>query len=128
MKNSILVIEDDPLCVHLIENRLKKEYTVIKKENGQEAVEWLEHNSVPNLIIADLNMPIMNGYQFISYIKSHLNLSKIPIVIISGENMLMLKNRCYRAGANKFLLKPLNMNELVFTIKDLLEKHELNSA
>lgn len=127
MKNTILLIEDDPIFATLIENRFKKDYIIIIKENGLLALEWLSSNDNPTIIIADLNMPVMNGYELISKLKSNPSLSRIPVIVISGEqDNIFLKNRCFRAGANKYFSKPVNVNELLLAIRELEERSEIN--
>jgi len=126
MNNTILIIEDDVIFSTLLENKFKADYTIIIKENGLEAMQWLQEGNVPDLIIADLNMPFMNGYELIGKLKSDPVYSKIPLVIVSGEDRMLIKNRCYKAGANKFFKKPVPLPELALTVKELVERSKVN--
>lgn len=120
MKPTILNIEDDPATSFYIANLLKEHYDVITQENGLDALMWLKDGNTPSAIIADLNMPRMDGYEFIAKIKSDSRYSKIPLIIISGEASPFVKNRCLKAGANKYITKPFEEEEIESTLQSLV--------
>lgn len=76
--------------------------------NGDEMIEWLQShpNLLPDLILSDLNMPGKNGYDIISYVKNHSQLSKIPVIITSTSSINTVKEKCMNFGAAAFLAKP----------------------
>lgn len=123
MTPTILIVEDDPFFSSLLTHKLKQDYLIVNKDNGLDAYSWIQTNNLPDLIIADLNIPFMDGYELIAKLKSDFHFSKIPIVIVSGEESALIKNRCYKAGANNFFAKPPNLNELAIVIKSLIEKN-----
>jgi CheY-like chemotaxis protein len=83
----VLVVDDDDDARALIRDRLEADgYTVIEAKNGQAALDILVTNpaSEPCLIVLDLNMPVMSGWQFLAIVKSYARLARIPVVVVSG--------------------------------------------
>ena len=120
MKLKILNIEDDPATSFFMATLLKENYEVINQENGLDALLWLKEGNIPSVIIADLNMPRMDGYEFIARIKSDHKYSKIPLVIVSGEASPVIKSKCLKAGANQYITKPFEKEEIYTAIKSLV--------
>ena len=127
MKPLILIIEDDPITANILENILESVSPVVVKENGLEALMYIHDGNKPALIIADLNMPAMNGYEFIAKIKSDPAYSKIPLIIVSAEDDPIVKNKCHKAGANKFITKPFDLEELIVAAKELTAPRDTTS-
>lgn len=120
MEPYILVIEDEPVTADILKNILgDASLPVTVKENGLEALMYIHEGYKPALIIADLNMPAMDGYEFIAKIKSDPAYSKIPLIIVSAVEDTVVKNKCCKAGANKFITKPFNLEELIVSAKEL---------
>jgi DNA-binding response OmpR family regulator len=116
MKNKILVIDDEQSICFLLDNFLKNTYDVIIKRDGLEALEWLVGN-LPDLIICDIQMPNIDGYQFLEKVR-HLDYTKqTPVIMLSGTESSPDRVRCYRLGAQDFLAKPFNPEELEELIK-----------
>ena len=111
MKNKILVIDDELSIRLLLENFLSKNYDVICKSDGQEALEWLEGN-LPDLIICDLQMPNINGYKFLENVRQRGYTRHTPVIMLSGVESSKERVKCYRIGAQDFLAKPFNPEEL----------------
>jgi DNA-binding response OmpR family regulator len=111
MKNKILVIDDELSIRLLLENFLSKNYDVICKSDGQEALEWLEGN-LPDLIICDLQMPNINGYKFLEKVRQRGYTRHTPVIMLSGVESSKERVKCYRIGAQDFLAKPFNPEEL----------------
>lgn len=102
----ILIVEDHFVMRKFLENYLNKHHIVTCKANGIEAIKWLESGNRPNIIIADLGMPVMNGHDFIDYIKSTEFYSNIPIIVVSGSEEEL------NGIGDDYLLKPFNPKEL----------------
>jgi DNA-binding response OmpR family regulator len=111
MKNKILVIDDELSIRLLLENFLSKNYDVICKSDGQEALEWLEGN-LPDLIICDLQMPNIDGYKFLEKVRQRGYTRHTPVIMLSGVESSKERVKCYRIGAQDFLAKPFNPEEL----------------
>jgi CheY-like chemotaxis protein len=122
MAKLILIIDDDPLIRQLLGNYLSISYQIESKNNGQQALQWLKVGNKPDLILLDMEMPEMNGRVFIRRIKISPIHRNIPVVIVSGTNSNLLKNSFLKAGAAGYLVKPFLQEELMETVKTILDK------
>ncbi|MCC6702561.1 MAG: response regulator transcription factor [Fluviicola sp.] len=122
MKKKILVIDDELSIRMLLENFLSKIYEVITKNDGMEGVQWLEQGNIPDLIVADIQMPNMNGNDFIKNIRSSGFFKEIPLIMLSGIESSQEKVKCLKLGANDYLVKPFNPEELAIRIELLLAR------
>ncbi len=120
MRKKILVIDDELSIRMLLENFLSKTYEVITKSDGMEGVDWLEKGNMPDLIVADIQMPNMNGYDFIKNIRSSGYFKEIPLIMLSGIESSQEKVKCLKLGANDYMVKPFNPEELAVRIEILL--------
>ena len=116
MKHKILVIDDEKSIRILLDNFLSKEYEVITKSGGSEGLDWLEGN-IPDLIICDIQMPNMDGYQFVERVRERGYTKHTPILMLSGAESSKERIKCYKLGAQDFLVKPFNPEELNELIK-----------
>ncbi len=116
----ILVIDDDPVTVKLAEARLQANgYTVLTSTdapNGLEKAMTLK----PDLIILDVMMPIVNGYNFCRLLKSQHEHKGIPIVLLTSRSDEDDKKIGREVGADAYITKPFNIDELLNTIKELV--------
>ena len=107
--SSVLVVEDDLDIRTALTGFLKEEgYEVVTAENGRQGIEAMEHEK-PGLVLLDLMMPVMNGWQFLEE-KSHLtkDFSKIPVLVISA-----VPGSPSIPGAMGFLKKPIDLDRLI---------------
>ena len=116
MKHKILVIDDEKMIRLLLENFLSEKYEIISKNDGQEALEWLEGH-LPDLIICDIQMPNMDGYQFLKMLRQRGYTKHTPVLMLSGVESSKERIKCYQLGAQDFLAKPFNPEELEEVIK-----------
>jgi len=120
MRNSILVIDDEPTIRMILKKYLEKNYDVEAKANGLEALEWLEGN-LPDLVICDIEMPSMNGYEFLDKFRNRGYTKRTPVIMLSGAESSKERVKCYNLRAQDFLVKPFNPEELSALIKKNLE-------
>jgi DNA-binding response OmpR family regulator len=111
MKNKILVVDDEQSLCLMLENFLSESYDVFSRNDGQEGLEWLEEN-IPDLIICDIQMPTMDGYQFLAKVRQRGYTKHTPVVMLSSTEESQERIKCYRLGAQDFLMKPFNPEEL----------------
>lgn len=111
MKHKILIIDDERSIRLLLESFLSKNYEVVSKSDGMEALNWLETN-LPDLIICDVQMPNMDGYQFVEKVRQRGYTKHTPVVMLSGVESSKERVKCYKLGAQDFLAKPFNPEEL----------------
>lgn len=117
-----LIIEDSPTMRQLIRfalNRLPKA-EVIEASDGVDGLKKLSSNEV-DLILTDINMPIMDGLKLVSLVRSNDSYRDIPIVIITTEGAQEDRERAMALGANAYITKPIQSASLLKTVKDLLE-------
>jgi CheY-like chemotaxis protein len=107
----ILVIDDELSIRMLLENFLSKDFMVVSKADGLAALEWLEGN-LPELIICDIQMPKMDGYEFLEKVRRRGYTRHTPVIMLSGAESSKDRIKCYRLGAQDFLVKPFNPEEL----------------
>ena len=121
-KTSVLIVDDIPINVTLIEKMLKPFHFVIEKANdGQTALDIVADNK-PDLILLDLMMPGMNGYDVIKQLRAKEETQQLPISVISALNSNEDVVKGYDLGANDFLTKPIIMNRLHTSVITQLNK------
>lgn len=121
-KTSVLIVDDIPINVTLIEKMLKPFHFVIEKANdGQTALDIVADNK-PDLILLDLMMPGINGYDVIKQLRTKEETKQLPIIVISALNSNEDVVKGYDLGANDFLTKPIIMNRLHTSVITQLNK------
>ncbi len=116
MKKTILVLDDEMSICMLLQNFLSQDYEVVTKYNPLEALEWLDSN-IPDLIICDIQMPEMDGYEFLTKVRQRGFTKHTPVVMLSGRSESKERIKCYRLGAQDYLTKPFNPEELEELVK-----------
>ncbi len=116
MKHTILVVDDELNIRMLLENFLSQDYVIVSKSDGVEALEWLEGN-LPDLIICDIQMANMDGYQLLEKIRQRGYTKHTPVIMLSGTEASKERVKCYKLGAQDYLTKPFNPEELEELIK-----------
>lgn len=116
MKKKILVVDDELTTCVLLEHFLSAQYEVISKESGLEALVWLENN-LPDLIISDIQMTQMNGFEFLKEVRLKGYTKHTPIIMLSGRVESKERIKCYQLGAQDYLTKPFNPEELEEVVK-----------
>jgi len=121
-KTSVLIVDDIPINVTLIEKMLKPFHFIIEKANdGQTALDIVAGKK-PDLILLDLMMPGINGYDVIKQLRSQEETKQLPIIVISALNSNEDVVKGYSLGANDFLTKPIIMNRLHTSVVTQLNK------
>jgi|TARA_B110000967_G_scaffold196416_1_gene226951 DNA-binding response OmpR family regulator len=116
MKKIILVIDDEISICMLLQNFLSQDYEVIGLHSALEALEWLDGN-LPDLIISDIQMPEMDGFEFLIKVRKQGFTKHTPVVMLSGRAESKERVKCYRLGAQDYLTKPFNPEELEELVK-----------
>ena len=120
--NKILIAEDSLTQGTLIVEMLKEfGYEVVYKSDGKQAVEYLketEERQLPSIVISDINMPDMDGFQLCSFIRK--NYPEILFIMITSYNELEVMEKAYKIGAHDFVTKPLFPSELKARINNLI--------
>jgi signal transduction histidine kinase len=116
---SLLVIDDDPLILHLINRVLSRDYAVVLAGDGEEGLE-LARTSPPDLIISDIGMPRMNGQELLRQLRREPSLQHIPLIVLTADGDRQLRLESLRDGAYDFLVKPFSVDELRVRIANLV--------
>lgn len=126
----ILLIEDDMIEIMKFNrtiSSLQLDHKIIEANNGEEALIILqEKEHLPDIILLDLNMPKINGIEFLSILKNDEVLKYIPTVILTTSNNNKDLLECYKIGVSGYILKPLKYEHYVSKIKKLLEYWSIN--
>lgn len=120
MEKSVLFVDDRPEIAKIIMLYLSPLYEMNYKENPIKAISWLNEGNIPDLIISDINMPEMNGEEFLCYLKGNNLFNHIPVLILSSIDSSADRIRLYEKGASDFMLKPFNPEELRIRVKKLI--------
>lgn len=126
-KPKILVVDDEMLNVELLDGMLSNDYAVLKAYNGSEALLEVER-SLPDLILLDIMMPGMNGYDVCKKIKSNEKIMHIPIVMVTALKERADRIKAIEAGADDFLSKPVDMYELTARVRSLIRVKQYYDA
>ena len=110
LKRKILVVEDEFINQQILGNIISINYEPIYANNGKEALDQLYKNDKISLILLDLNMPVMDGFEFLEQIKN-TPFSRIPIIVLTAEKSAEIKS--LGMGAQDFIVKPYDMPEII---------------
>jgi len=116
MKKKILVVDDEVTMCTLLEFFLSSKYEVIALQSAEEAIEWLGTN-LPDLIISDINMAEMDGFNFLKKVRLMGYTKHTPIIMLSGRAESKERVNCYKLGAQDYLTKPFNPEELELVVE-----------
>lgn len=116
----ILIVDDEPTNLEILSSSLsKKGYRVVQTTSGRQALDFLEERT-PDLILLDLMMPHMNGYEVCQAVRQKWDLITLPIIMLSAKNQLQDLEKGFLVGANDYLTKPFFAREVLSRIKTLL--------
>ena len=122
---SILVCEDDFAIKTMISTKLKQEnYSVHTVQNGQEALNLMEKQQI-DLVISDIMMPEMDGYEFVQTLRETKH--TLPILMITAKSQLESLEAAFKLGVDDYMVKPLRLEELVLRVKALLRRSQLEA-
>lgn len=117
----ILIVDDEPNIVMSLEYIFKKEnFEVFIARDGEEAIEIVE-NKIPDIILLDIMMPNVDGYQVLKHLKLYEELSKIKVILLSAKNKASDIELGLRLGADKYISKPFSVKKLVKEVKELIK-------
>jgi CheY-like chemotaxis protein len=129
----ILLAEDDPNDVFLVERALREAgitHRLAVVHNGQEVLKYLtgerqgllgQPGPLPTLLLLDLDMPLMNGFEVLSWLRRQPKFDRLPIVVFTGSTLSPDVSRAYRLGANSFVTKPAEIEQLKAALKEIIQ-------
>lgn len=124
MSQKVLVVDDSPTLVKFVSFSLKSNgYDVVGASDGMDALEKASHiEGGIDLVITDLNMPNIDGYELIATLRKNPKFAKTPIIILSSEEEEADKSKGRKVGANSYLVKPFKSSVLIDEVTRLLKK------
>ena len=121
MKKKILIVDDEPNIIMTLEYTFKKQnFEVFIARDGGEALEILEKNK-PDVVLLDIMMPLVDGYQTLQHIKKTEYLKGTKVVFLTAKNKASDIEKGLQLGADKYLIKPFSVKKIVAEIIQLLE-------
>jgi len=126
--STILLVDDESAHSTLVERNLRRvglTSEIVKLENGQQALDWLEKMKDKNkevntpFILLDINMPVKNGIEVLAEIKGNQNTCHIPVVMLSTTDSPEEIEQCYKLGCNAYITKPIMHDEFQEKIREL---------
>ena len=119
----ILLVDDDMRNIFALSKILQeREIEVIKSENGKNALQMLEQHPDINLVLMDIMMPEMDGYEAMKRIRSQIKFKKLPVIALTAKAMKDDKQKCIDAGANDYITKPIDIDRLLSLMRVWLSK------
>jgi len=127
---AILLIDDSPddvLLIRLALGRAGINNPFRTVQNGENALQYLSAEGpyadraafpLPSMILLDLAMPRMDGFEVLDWIRRHQQFSHIPVIVLTGSSLLADAKRAYQMGANSFLTKPADLTELTLALRE----------
>jgi CheY-like chemotaxis protein len=129
-KLKVLLIEDDMIEVMKFNRTLSKldiHHNIVEAKNGEDALKILQDKDrLPDIILLDLNMPKINGIEFLTILKNDKDLKYIPTVILTTSNNRKDLLECYKIGIAGYVIKPLKFDDYVQLIKRVLDYWSCN--
>ncbi len=116
----LLVVDDDPSTRSVLKRLFEKEgYEVFLAQDATELVQLLESQSI-ELILLDINLPWVDGFELCKLLKENDDLKNVPVVFISGRKSEMDKKLAFQLGAHDYITKPFNINEITETVRTIM--------
>lgn len=128
MKKKVLVIDDDEAMRWLIKKMLERDYVVDVFSHVANALKHMNKYGHPDVIVTDIHLPVIDGKDFLSNLKTNGLYSDIPVIVISSFRDENTRTYCIEAGADDYIVKPFNPEKLIDRINNLiLSKQKENS-
>ncbi|MEO6637834.1 MAG: response regulator [Ginsengibacter sp.] len=120
----ILIVDDEEEILDFLERILKDKYTILKAESAKDALKFLEEEAI-QLIVSDIMMPEMDGFELCKIIKSNFDYSHIPIILLTAKNTIQSKVEGLELGADAYIEKPFSKEHLLAQISSLLANRNI---
>lgn len=120
MKKIILIVDDDRLTLATAQKLLDGEYKVVAVNSAKQAYKYLERHT-PDLILLDINMPEIGGFEVMETLQEDSRLKKIPVIFLTADRSVETEIECFRVGANDYISKPFEPNILLSRTRSTIE-------
>lgn len=122
MSNKVLIIDDDPRNIFALAATLKaKGFQCISTLSAREGIELLKRDEGIKIVLLDMMLPDMDGYEALGVIRANPLLTKKPVIAVTAQAMLGDKEKCIEAGANDYIAKPIDVDKLLSVMNAYLK-------
>ena len=123
----ILVVDDSVIDLDLVEVMLKDRYTILPTKSGKEALDYLFQAGAPDLILLDLMMPDMDGWETFDRIRALGSIAKVPIAFLTSSHGTAEQDRAREMGAADYIFKPFSKKELLKRVEAIMKEYPMES-
>ncbi|MBC8181454.1 response regulator [candidate division KSB1 bacterium] len=120
MRAKILIVDDEPNLLRLLEYNLNEKFEVILKNDGAEALQWLHEGNIPNLVVTDVTMRAMDGSELLENIRKDPGLDKVPVIFLTAKSPCVDAIHTLIDAADDYIVKPFDIEELITSIENFL--------
>lgn len=120
MKRTILIVDDDRINLVMAQNLLQREFKVVGVNSGKQAFKYLEKYT-PDLILLDIFMPEMGGFEVMKLLQEHNEWKKIPVVFLTADRKAETETECFKLGAHDFITKPFEPMVMLNRVRRTIE-------
>jgi len=127
-KKTIFILEDDPDIGELLEfNLVNTGYSVLLEKSGLKGFDRIK-TKPPDLLLLDLNLPELSGFEICKYLRKNDQTSKLPIIVITARASEMDRAACLELGVDEYITKPFRIKEMLKKVKRYLEQAQVNQS
>lgn len=123
-KKSIVAVDDSGIILKMLEKLLSEEYAYFGFSKGMRALKYLKEAHTPDLIILDIEMPEIDGYEMLEMIRKKEELKETPVLFLTSNNDKEHVVKAIKAGANDYIVKPIDENVFMDKIRKLLKEEK----
>jgi CheY-like chemotaxis protein len=123
-KEQILIVDDDELQLEVAKVMLQNEYKILTAKSGEEAIKYFRNGLIPDLVLLDIIMPEMDGWETFNKIRSISSLQNVPVAFLTAVNELVLEEHAFEMGVTDYIKKPYDAEDILCRIKHVLQKYE----
>lgn len=120
MNKKVLIVDDDPRNIFALKITLKaRNYQTESCTSAREAITFIENDPLIDIVLMDMMMPEMDGYEALKIIRNMPSNSQIPVIAVTAQAMQGDREKCLEAGADEYISKPINVDQLLNAIEKL---------
>ena len=122
MGNKILFVDDSRPMLTLLSGLFRSDFEVACKQSAVDALNSIDDESLPDLIVTDINMPEMDGYEFVVRLKANPLYEHIPVMVLSSNQESADRIKLYKMGVDEYMIKPFNPEELRVKAEKIIDR------
>ena len=117
-----MIVDDSKINRAVLKDIFRDKYEILEAENGQKAIEKIKENGYEiDLVLLDMNMPVMDGRQFLSYRSQHEEMEQIPVIIITADDSVECQVETLDCGARDYIVKPFVPEAVIQRVANVID-------